>query len=117
MAPVAHIELKTGGFILTNYDPKKKLSDSSSIKLGIVNYLETELLTLKVKLNGSFPQNAQTSDQNLQQVLQFVDEGGGSTRVISSMLGWGQGPEWDQTYNFFVQGNSWTFEQLLKLFL
>jgi hypothetical protein len=47
---VAHIELKNGGYIITNYDTIKKLSDDSSIKLGIISYLENELLLLKVDL-------------------------------------------------------------------
>src|SRR6185312_9294437 len=35
IAPLAHIELKAGGYIITNYDKSKSLSDSSSIKLPI----------------------------------------------------------------------------------
>ena len=50
IASVAHIELKNGGYIITNYDTIKKLSDGSSIKLGIVSYLENELSLLKVDL-------------------------------------------------------------------
>src|SRR5215210_5927471 len=44
IAPVAHIELKSGGYIITNYDKTKSLSDSTSIRLGIVSYLENELM-------------------------------------------------------------------------
>ena len=44
IAPVAHIELRAGGYIVTNYDSTKDLSDNSSIKLpitalSIMNYL------------------------------------------------------------------------------
>jgi hypothetical protein len=116
IAPVVHIELKTGGYILTNYDKTKSLSDSSSIRLGIVNYLENELLTLKVKLNKSFPKQAQDEDTNLQEVLQFVEMAPGKTKIISSMIGWGTGEHWDKTYRFFEAGNVYTFEELLKLF-
>jgi uncharacterized protein YndB with AHSA1/START domain len=116
MAPVAHVELRTGGYIRTNYDAKKSLDDPSSIQLGIINYLPNELLTLKVKLNGTFPSKAQATDQNLQEIIQFEDAGDGHTKVISSMVGWGTGPEWDETYKFFDRGNTWTFQELLKLF-
>ena len=44
IAPLAHIELRTGGYIVTNYDKNKSLTDSSSIKLGIINYIEKELM-------------------------------------------------------------------------
>src|SRR5688572_13007386 len=67
IAPLAHIELKTGGYILTNYDKSKSLDDSSSIRLIIINYLEQELFTLKVDLNNNFPQTVQNEDGNLQE--------------------------------------------------
>ena len=30
------------------------------------------------------------------------------------MIGWGQGDDWDKAYAFFVKGNTWTYEELLK---
>ncbi|MEP7251389.1 MAG: hypothetical protein ABI683_03390 [Ginsengibacter sp.] len=114
IAPLAHIDLKTGGFILTNYDKEKSLEDSSSIRLVIINYLEGELLTLKVKLNDNFPKSVQNEDGNLQELIQFKDEGNGKTRIISSMIGWGNGDDWNKTYNLFVKGNTWTYEELYK---
>ncbi|HEY5139023.1 MAG TPA: hypothetical protein VIJ25_06850, partial [Methylococcales bacterium] len=116
IAPVAHIELKTGGYILTNYDKTKSLSDSSSIKLGIINFLENELLTLKVNLNNSFSPKAKAEDGNLQEIIQFVYISPKETKVVSSMVGWGKGEEWDKTYGFFERGNIWTYEEMLKLF-
>lgn len=116
IAPVAHIELRTGGFIITNYDKSKSLSDSSSIKLGIINYLEKELITFKVELNNNFSKKVQNEDQNLQEIIQFIDQGNGHTKIISSMIGWGNGEDWDKTYSFFVRGNKYTYEEMLKLF-
>ena len=116
IAPVAHIELKTGGYILTNYDKTKSLSDSSSIKLNIINYIEQELLTLKVELNDHFSKNAQKEDKNLQEIIQFEYVSPNETKIISSIIGWGQGEEWVKTYDFFVKGNIWTYEELRKLY-
>jgi len=116
IAPVAHIELKTGGYILTNYDKTKPLTDSSSIRLDIISYLEHELLILKVNLNSSFSKKVQDEDGNLQEIIQFKYVGPKETKVISSMVGWGQGEEWDKTYGFFVRGNIWTYEEILKIF-
>jgi hypothetical protein len=115
IAPVAHIELKNGGYLLTNYDKTKMLSDSSSIRLGIISYLENELLIFKVNLNNNFSQVVQDEDQNLQEIIQFVPIDSGKTKIISSMVGWGRGKDWDKTYNFFVKGNEWTYKELLKL--
>lgn len=116
IAPLAHIELKTGGYIITNYDKNKTLDDKSSIKLDIINYLQGEMLTLKVKLNDNFSKKAQAEDQNLQEIIQLVEVDKTHTKIISSMIGWGQGPDWDKTYSFFVKGNEWTYKEILKLF-
>lgn len=116
IAPVAKINLKTGGWIKTNYNPQKTLDDSTAIKLDIINFLKEELLTLKVNLNDNFPRQAKQEDKNLQEVLQFIDLGKGQTKIISSMVGFGQGEHWDKTYAFFEKGNVWTFQQILNLF-
>ena len=116
IAPVAHIELKTGGYILTNYDKSKPLTDSTSIKLGIINYLENEMLTLKVNLNSNFSPKIISEDGNLQEIIQFVYISPKQTKVISSMVGWGKGEQWDKVYGFFERGNIWTYEEMLKLY-
>jgi hypothetical protein len=115
-APVVSFDLKVGGLILTNYDRNKTVSDSGTIRLPIINYLEEEMLTLKVILNETFSPKVRREDTNLQEVIQIADAGEGKTKVTSSMIGWGAGPEWDKTYDFFTRGNTWSYEQLTKLF-
>ncbi|RZK57402.1 MAG: hypothetical protein EOO91_10220 [Pedobacter sp.] len=114
IAPLAHIELKSGGYILTNYDKSKSLSDSSSIKLPITSFIDNELLVLKVILNDNFVKAVRDSDKNLQEVIQFIKVGDKQTKIVSSMIGWGTGPDWDKTYTFFVKGNEWTYKELIK---
>jgi hypothetical protein len=114
IAPLAHIELRSGGYIVTNYDKTKSLSDSSSIKLPITSFIDHELLVLKVILNGNFVKSVRDSDQNLQEVIQFVKVDDQHTKIVSSMIGWGTGPDWDKAYEFFIKGNDWTYRELLK---
>lgn len=116
IAPVVKVKLKTGGYIITNYDKTKSAEDSSSIRLDIINYLENKLITLKVNLTNAFPEKVRKEDKNLQEILQFADAGEGKTKIISSMVGWGTGPEWDKVYAFFEKGNDWTYREILKLF-
>lgn len=116
IAPVAKIDMRTGGVIKTNYDRSKSVDDTTSIRLDIVNYLEYEMLTLKVNLNNSFPPEAKSEDKNLQEILQFVKLDESKTKIISTMVGWGQGSHWDKAYNFFEKGNDWTFREVLKVF-
>jgi hypothetical protein len=116
MAPVVRIVMKAGGTIKTNYDKNKNVDDSSSIQLGIINYLEYELMTIKVDLNNTFPAEVKAGDKNLQEIIQFTDAGNGKTKLVSTMIGWGQGDNWNKAYSFFERGNDWTFQQILKLF-
>ena len=114
IAPVAHIQLSTGGYILTNYDNTKAITDSTSIKLPIINYIQNEILTLKVILNNNFSQSVRNTDQNLQEIIQFKKIDSKHTKIISSMVGFGTGTEWEKTYNFFLKGNEWTYNELIK---
>lgn len=116
MAPVIKLNMQTGGTIITNYDKNKTADDSSSIKLNIINYIENDLLTLKVNLNDNFPPSTKNEDKNLQEILQFIDAGNGKTKIVSSMVGWGHSSDWDKVYSFFVKGNTWTYEEFLKIF-
>ena len=115
-APVVSFNLKVGGVILTNYDKNKTVNDPGTIRLPIINYLEGEMITLKVILNDAFPEKVHQEDQNLQEIIQVVDLGNGKIKVISSMIGWGTGPDWEETYDFFAKGNKWSYQQLTKLF-
>ena len=113
IAPVAHIELKSGGYILTNYDTSKTLSDSSSIKLPITSFIDKEILVLKVILNDNFVKSVRESDKDLQEVIQFIKVDNKHTKIVSSMIGWGTGTDWDKAYDFFAKGNEWTYKELL----
>jgi hypothetical protein len=114
IAPVIQLDLRIGGELLTNYDKAAKITDASTIHLPIINYLDGELMTYKVELNNAFPKKLQDEDQNLQEVIQIFDLGVGKTRLVSSMIGWGTGKEWDDAYAFFAKGNKWTYEELIK---
>jgi Activator of Hsp90 ATPase homolog 1-like protein len=114
LAPVAHIELKTGGYILTNYDSTKTLTDKSSINSTIINFLTNEMLTLKINLNNNFPRSVIDADGNLQHIIQLFKIDSKHTKIVSSMVGFGEGPDWDKTYDFFLKGNDWTFKELVS---
>lgn len=114
IAPVVAIDLKIGGTISTNYDEKAAIGNAGTIRLPIINYIEKQLITLKVNLNEKFPKRVRDEDHNLQEIVQIVDLGDGKTKVVSSMVGWGTGKDWDQSYDFFARGNEWTYRKLAK---
>jgi uncharacterized protein YndB with AHSA1/START domain len=116
VAPVVALDLRTGGSLSTHYDKTATIGSSGTIRLGIEVYLENELMVYKVNLTEAFSAKPRAEDQNLQEIIQIQPWTNGTTRVVSSMVGWGAGPEWDKTYNFFAKGNAWSYEQLVKSF-
>ncbi|MEO6035870.1 MAG: SRPBCC domain-containing protein [Verrucomicrobiota bacterium] len=116
VAPVVALDLRTGGTLSTHYDKAARIGDPGTIRLGIVNYLDGELMTYKVTLTERFGEKARSEDQHLQEVIQIVPWTNGRTKVISSMIGWGTGKDWDDTYDFFARGNVWSYQQLAKCF-
>jgi len=114
IAPVASIDLRVGGQILTNYDKTKSLQDPGTIELPILNYLDAQMMTLKVKLNDQFPAKVRREASHLQEIIQLRADSAGQTHIISSMIGWGIGTDWDKAYKFFAAGNAWTYRQLVS---
>jgi uncharacterized protein YndB with AHSA1/START domain len=114
MTSVASIKLRVGGYLYTHYDKDAKIGDPGTIKMKILNYIEGEMITFKINLNEHFSDKARAEDGNLQEIVQFKDLGKGRTKVVSSMIGWGEGKEWDDIYDFFVKGNEWTYNQLVS---
>jgi len=116
MAPVAKLDLKTGGTVQTNYSTNSKIGDTGTISLGIINYIPEEMLIYQITLNDVFPEKCRKEDKNLQEIIQLKPLSKNKTKVSSTMVGWGQGKEWDETYTFFEKGNKWSYQQLVKRF-
>ena len=66
IAPVVAIDLRIGGTISTNYDQKAAIGNPGTIPLPIINYIEKQLITLKVNLNDKFPKKVRDEDHDLQ---------------------------------------------------
>jgi uncharacterized protein YndB with AHSA1/START domain len=115
LAPVVYIELKTGGKFESNYQVGAKLGDPGTIHNQVLNYIPMEMFSIKVNLTEQFPQQAREAG-TLFAVLTLQNLGSGRVKVTESMLGWGQGEEWDKTYRFFDSGNAYTLGQLYRRF-
>jgi len=115
MVPTAKVELKTGGAWETNYRMGSRIGDPDNIRNQVLCYIPLEMLALKINLTAAFPEwprNAGT----LFAVLTLKQLEPKRVLVTESMLGWGQGPDWDKTYGFFEWGNAYTLGQLYKRF-
>lgn len=115
MAPVVHVELKTGGVFDSNYRVGSKLGDPGAIHNRVLNYVPMEMFSIKVNLTEQFPPRPRDAG-TLFAVLTFKDAGGKQALVSESMLGWGEGEDWNQVYEFFNRGNAFTLGQLARRF-
>ncbi|MGB3723466.1 MAG: SRPBCC domain-containing protein [Pacificimonas sp.] len=119
IAPVAEVDLRTGGTIRTHYDSCASIGDPGTIELTIVNYIPQHLLTLQSNLESArdaawMNDSIYSRRDDLYNVIEFEPLDGGRTRIVSWGLGYGDGPEWQTMFDFFVKGNEWTYGQLKK---
>jgi uncharacterized protein YndB with AHSA1/START domain len=115
MAPVVHMELKTGGAFDSSYRVGSKLGDPGTIHNQVLNYVPLEMFSIKVNLTKQFPPRLRDAG-TLFAVLTFKDVGTRQVLVRESMLGWGDGEDWNQVYEFFSWGNAFTLGQLARRF-
>ena len=103
-APVIEFELKTGGKFNSNYRLGAQLGDPGTIYNTVLSYLPREMLSFKIGLTERFPKGPREAG-TLQTVAQFEQLGKRRTKIVLSMVGFGNGPEWDRVYNFFAANN------------
>jgi uncharacterized protein YndB with AHSA1/START domain len=115
MVPVAEVDLRLGGTLKTNYNPQAKIGDPGTIVHHILSYEPKRMLSTHFDAPESAPAAAKTA-QATWVVYRFEPISAQETRVTVSMMGWGEGPEWDQSYAFFEKGNAWEMEQLATHF-
>ena len=115
MVPVAEVDLRIGGTIKTNYNPKAKIGDPGTIVHHILSYEPERMLATRFEAAPDGPDWAKLA-QVTWVVYRFDPLSPQETRVVVSMMGWGEGPAWDDSYEHFRRGNAWEMEQLVKRF-
>ncbi len=113
-APVVRLDLRIGGSLQSNYNKNAVIGDPGTISLSIVNYVENEIVTYRVRLNDEFPAQLRSEDGNLQEIIQLQRLRNGGTRLVSTMVGWGKGAAWDKAAAFFAKGNEFSYKELAK---
>jgi hypothetical protein len=116
VAPVAEVEMKTGGHYYTNYNPAAKIGDPGTIYNTVLAYVPLEMVAIHVKLGTQiFPESVATADR-LNAIMMIKDLGNAQVRVSEIMTGWQTGEDWDKVYKFFQTGNAYVLGQLYKRF-
>jgi len=115
MVAHAEIEMKIGGLMKTQYDPKGTTDDATAIANTILSYEPMRMVSFKVtKAPQGFP--FPNAIANMWTVVYFEAEGEKATRVREVCLGFGEDDESRKMREFFNRGNAITLERLKKRF-
>ncbi len=115
MAAHANVELKVGGTMKTQYDPKGTIDDAKAIESTILSYEPKRMLSFKVtKPPEAFP--FPNAIKNMWTIVYFLPEGDKATRVREVSLGFGTDEESKKMREFFNRGNAFTLQRLQKRF-
>jgi uncharacterized protein YndB with AHSA1/START domain len=113
----AEVDLRVGGEIRSNYDPTGTIGDDHTIINQILVFEPQRMLAIRnTRAPAGFP-HADLFGQTWS-VIYFEPDNGAvdRTRVRIVGMGWGEGKQWDDLYNFFKAGNAQTLAALQKKF-
>jgi len=114
-APVAEVDLRIGGSIRTNYDPKAKIGDPNTNTLRIVSYVPRKLLTLQADVSQNWPDVLKKQAADLYNVILFEEVAPAKTRLISYGLGYRDNKEMRDMMGFFIKANKTLYAKLIAV--
>jgi len=104
----ANIELAVGGRYEWLFD-----GTTGSNGCQVLSYLPPRMLSFT--WNAPVAQ-AQSRSKRTWMVIEIEPEPGGRSRVRATQLGFGEGPHWDETRDYFEQGWAHVLDQMAKGF-
>jgi uncharacterized protein YndB with AHSA1/START domain len=112
--PLAEVDFRVGGTIRTNYDKDAGIGGPGTITHHILAYEPQRMVVTRfdAPANASWAKMA----EGCQVVVRLEPVSPTRTRFVETMVGWGEGPEWDESYTHFKQGNEFTMERLKQKF-
>ena len=115
IAPVAEIDFRLGGIWEATYDPKGKIGDPNNILNRVISYLPMEMISIQIsRTPPGFPFSEVA--KQIWTVIQFKEIDDQHVRIVTSMLGWKEGKDWQTVYNLFQQDNAIESQRLYERF-
>jgi len=110
-APVAEIELRSGGRLETSYDRSAQIGDPGNIRSRVIAVAPERLLVIQIAdAPPGFPHEALARELTTAIELEPVDPA--HTRVRVTMMGYRDAPGFETLYAFFDRGNAATLMAL-----
>lgn len=115
MVPHAEIDLKVGGKMLTNYDPKGSIGDAGTIENTILSYDPERMFSIKAtKPPEKFPYKEALNQ--MWSVIYFEPIEAQQTRIRVISMGFNDTEESKKMREHFKAGNDWTVKKLQQKF-
>lgn len=115
MVAHAEIELRVGGLMKTQYDPKGATDDAKAIVNTILSYEPMRMLSFRVaKAPQGFP--FPNAIAHMWTVIYFEAQGESATWVREICMGFSDDPESRKMREFFNRGNATTMTRLQRRF-
>jgi uncharacterized protein YndB with AHSA1/START domain len=110
-APVAEIDLRSGGRLETSYRADARIGDAANIRNRVLAFTPERLLVIQI---ASAPPGFPHADlaRELTTALELEPVDAGHTRVRVTMMGYRDGAGFDALYAFFDRGNAATLAAL-----
>jgi len=112
-APAAKIELRPGGAYELYFDPTGAEGLRGSEGMRVLAFVPGEMLSFEWNAPPHLPE---VRREKTWVVLRFAPAGVGQTRVTLDHLGWRDGAQWDQAFDYFTRAWDVVLGRLVKRF-
>mgnify|MGYP001158817957 FL=1 len=112
-APGAVIEPKSNGLFEIHMNPLAPPGERGADDMRILAIQENKMVSFTWNAPPSLPE---IRKQRTVVIVRFAPEGDGQTRVTFNHVGWGEGGEWDRTYDYFSKAWPYVLNNLKKRF-
>ena len=110
-APVAALDLRSGGLLETSYNPAARIGDPGNIRNRVLAFTPERLLVIQIAdAPPGFPHADLARELTTAIELEPVDAS--HTRVRITMMGYRDAPGFETLYAFFDRGNAFTLTKL-----
>ncbi|MEP6872690.1 MAG: SRPBCC domain-containing protein [Anaerolineaceae bacterium] len=107
-------ELRPGGRWWASGDATADLAAPTSIHNEVIGFIPGRMVVIQIGFPSAFPEPVRASHSVFAIfLLERIDAR--KTRVTETMAGFGDGPEWDMTYELFSSGNAEILNALARV--
>jgi uncharacterized protein YndB with AHSA1/START domain len=112
-APLAAIDLRSGGLLETSYAPNARIGDPGNIRNRVLAFAPERLLVIQIAdAPPGFPHTELARELTTAIELEPLDAT--HTRVRITMMGYRDAPGFETLYAFFDRGNALTLAKLAE---